>query len=806
MKNNKLRAKSLALLATGISQTFFPIIASAKIPDEVTLENFQSFEEDTEDVVDVLLRNGASMLDHDLDGLLNQEVFPHEDENEDQDLEVQTDPVFVAIQQGNLDAIMELIVEDHSVIKKRDKKYRTPLIFAFQVNTEFALVLFDRIMQECAPNEVSDMLSSVDKDGRNVMHLVAQVDSLVDFAHCLLGISQGQLLLVKDHNGRTPLHYAVEANAPSMLFFLCEVSKCNLISSVDRNGRTPLHYAASNDKAQIFDMLLKFGAEDSEEVIASRLKARDKDGATPIHCAAMNNSIGVLMYLWDLNFRGGELFKSKDANKKTPLHYAAQGKADDAISFLLEKFSELNVFPLELDGKNHSPLHFAIKSDDVEAVKRFVSLIVGKDFDPAHSLDNNGMTILHYAVKHGAFNVILELLRLFSANGVNDINAIEDQKGRNIFFYVKDQDMVKTPDGEIPLAVWLINNGVINPMHRDSKGRYILHYAVFGGKMQIVNYLISNGMPISLTDSEGRTPFFYALKANDEDMIKLFLDHCDKTTLDTNTVDGKNLLFYAVDNCSQSLVQFLVEGGVSASPERKNGDSMNLLHYSAYHGKLDTTGYLLEYWKKFCGENKEAYLNAINARDSKGVTPLLYASQNDYPALVGLLVSNGARYDIRDGQGRNCLHYAAKSGSHELVKLFLEVDKNLNGKDAKGKTPLHYAEDAGIVKLLLEAGADPNEIDNNGRTPLFDAIEEDRLDVVIFLIAACKVDVGHEDLKNNTPIFIAAKSGSLLSVKLLLDAGATLDIENDDGYTPEELAEQYGNRDVLDYFKHIRSE
>lgn len=805
MKNKKLKAKSLALLLTGISQTFLPVIAQAsgKVPKDFS-KNFELLgeENETESAADILIRNGASMLSSGLTSSLGRENLSPESEDTDPHLEKQMDPVFIAIQQGNIGSFLELVKIDHSAIKKRDAKNRTPFMFAFQLNVELAMALFTEVSKICEPNEVLEMLSAVDKDGTSIMHLVSKIDGLRAFAEFLISASGGKLLSVKDHNGKTPLHFAVEANAPSMIEFLCGASRGELILSGDCNGRTPLHYSASNN-VSVFDFLLKVGAESSAEV-EKRLKVRDRNGAAPIHYAAFNNSMQVLDYIQKLNFPNGELFKLTDANKKTPLHYAAQGGSNDAITFLLERLKELGVTSLAIDSKKHTPLHCAIKSDNVESVKIFLNLISGENFNPVNTLGPKGMTILHYAIKHGAFHVVSAILELFSANGV-DVNAIEDKKGRNIFFYVKDKHVAKNDEGEIPLAAWLIFKGIIKPDRPDSKGRYILHYAVFGGQMQTVKNLLASGMPINLTDTEGRTPFMYALKANNEDMIKFILQNNNKDVLDTKTVDGKNCLFYAVDNCSLALVQCLVSGGISLSPEIKNSDNMNLLHYSAYHGKLDTTEYLLNSWKTGFSGNNEAYLSAVNAQDSKGTTPLLYACQIDSPGLINLLVSNGADCNISDSENRTCLHYAAKSGADNLVKFLLMQKANPTMKDKKGKTPLHYAENAETAKLLIAAGANPEEIDKNLRTPLFDAIEDGNLDVFIILVATYKVDTNHTDAKGNTPIFIAAQKDSLFYAKFLLENGAQLDVENEENYTPEEIAQRCGSSDVLEFFKQLRS-
>jgi ankyrin repeat protein len=61
--------------------------------------------------------------------------------------------------------------------------------------------------------------------------------------------------------------------------------------------------------------------------------------------------------------------------------------------------------------------------------------------------------------------------------------------------------------------------------------------------------------------------------------------------------------------------------------------------------------------------------------------------------------------------------------------------------------------------LAFVYGADCDHIDSNGQTPLYYAVKGFRLETVEFLIKDAKVDVNHEDLKHETPMVIAKRTG-----------------------------------------------
>ena len=79
------------------------------------------------------------------------------------------------------------------------------------------------------------------------------------------------------------------------------------------------------------------------------------------------------------------------------------------------------------------------------------------------------------------------------------------------------------------------------------------------------------------------------------------------------------------------------------------------------------------------------------------------------------LLKKGTELDSKDNiYGRTPLSWAAENGYEAVVKLLLEMGADLDSKDIGGRAPLPWA----AVKQLLEKGAVLESKDGQGRTPL----------------------------------------------------------------------------------------
>ena len=100
----------------------------------------------------------------------------------------------------------------------------------------------------------------------------------------------------------------------------------------------------------------------------------------------------------------------------------------------------------------------------------------------------------------------------------------------------------------------------------------------------------------------------------------------------------------------------------------------------------------------------------VNAKDSKGETPLHYsAKSNSTPFTFYELITGGADVNARDENRQTPLHFGTINyNSLHLIISLISHGADINAKDNEGKTALHYAsayEYTEIAEILIEKGA-----------------------------------------------------------------------------------------------------
>ena len=164
-----------------------------------------------------------------------------------------------------------------------------------------------------------------------------------------------------------------------------------------------------------------------------------------------------------------------------------------------------------------------------------------------------------------------------------------------------------------------------------------------------------------------------------------------------------------------------------------------------------------------------------NARDPRGVTALMAASQAGNKEVVEALLANGAEPDI---------FFAITSRDRKAVARMLEADPDCHKSEFV--TPMILAVvagDASIVENLLEAGADPNEEQHRWMqdSPLVAAVAQRHEHLVPLLL-----DYGAEvnpcrAFKWSIPLTAAVRWGNYAGVEMLLAAGADPSVVSDPG-------------------------
>lgn len=194
-----------------------------------------------------------------------------------------------------------------------------------------------------------------------------------------------------------------------------------------------------------------------------------------------------------------------------------------------------------------------------------------------------------------------------------------------------------------------------------------------------------------------------------------------------------------------------------------------------------------------------------NVKDNVYPTALDYAIQGKHLDIVRRLQKAGAVLTP------DALTSALLGGEAAIVK---ELLKNLRREAIPwGSAPLaaaipvdptrtdQYLE---VLRLSIEAGAEVDSESDGGFTALHKAIKANNPKIVDFLLCAgADVNKAHR-LTRETPLHEAAYRGYCECAKVLLEAGAKVDVENHRGRTPLMFAKANKHRDMITLLKQAR--
>jgi ankyrin repeat protein len=212
----------------------------------------------------------------------------------------------------------------------------------------------------------------------------------------------------------------------------------------------------------------------------------------------------------------------------------------------------------------------------------------------------------------------------------------------------------------------------------------------------------------------------------------------------------------------------------------------------------------------------------VNASQPDGTTALHWAARKDDLETARLLIGAHARVDAATRYGVTPLYLAAVNGSAAMIDALLKAGADPNSANPGGETALMTASRTGkldAVKLLVDRGAPVNAAEGTrGQTALMWAVVENHPDVVQLLLksgadinARTKVVVpdgttGKPEQTSGdigahgpglyrsravptpsgamTPLLYAARDGNLAMAKMLVEAGADVNLPAANGTGP----------------------
>jgi ankyrin repeat protein len=245
------------------------------------------------------------------------------------------------------------------------------------------------------------------------------------------------------------------------------------------------------------------------------------------------------------------------------------------------------------------------------------------------------------------------------------------------------------------------------------------------------------------------------------------------------------LLMLAAQKGYNQIIGHLLDAG--AGINFRNAERSTALMYAAYYGHTDTVELLF---------NRGAN---INARNELNHTALFLAGLEGHEDIVSMLLIAGTQLDA---DAEHLLTHAASEGFIGIVRLLLDYNVNFNDPDPD--TPLMAAAEMGQlqpVQILLQVGANVNlhNDDEGGFTALMlaaNAVFQERMNdyvEIVRLLLQAGADKDDQNEEGVTPLMLAVAEGNAEIVQILLDAEADMDIQDNDGNTALTIAQESEN-------------
>ncbi|XP_052558500.1 protein phosphatase 1 regulatory subunit 12B isoform X4 [Tympanuchus pallidicinctus] len=224
------------------------------------------------------------------------------------------------------------------------------------------------------------------------------------------------------------------------------------------------------------------------------------------------------------------------------------------------------------------------------------------------------------------------------------------------------------------------------------------------------------------------------------------------------------------------------------------------------------------------GRGRHRGAGGSRVRFEEGAVFLAACSSGDTEEVKRLL-GRGARIDTTNVDGLTALHQACIDENLDMVKFLVENGANVNQQDNEGWTPLHAVASCGylnIAEYLISHGANVAAVNSEGEVPSDIAEEAAMKDLLLEQVKKQGVDLDLarkeeeqqmlqdarqwlnsgriEDVKQPqtgaTALHVASAKGYSEVMRLLIQAGFNLNVQDNDGWTPLHAAAHWGVKEA----------
>ncbi|KNC47506.1 uncharacterized protein AMSG_11713 [Thecamonas trahens ATCC 50062] len=314
---------------------------------------------------------------------------------------------------------------------------------------------------------------------------------------------------------------------------------------------------------------------------------------------------------------------------------------------------------------------------------------------------------------------------------------------------------------------------IIN-QHTDT-GWTALHHAAYNNDVESIALLLEAGAQLEARDRIGATPLYVACLSGHTEAAAVLVDA--NAEIDTRKDEGWTPLLAACHYGFAAVVGLLLEAGANPDAQTPLGSTPTFL--AAQENHIVVLSLLV---------GVGASVNLLN---NDGVSPLVVAASKGHSQVVVLLLDGGADPNVGHKNGWSALLLAAHKGHLSIVQDLVACGADVDACNSSGASALYVATQNGaadIVAAIITAGADPNIPKSDGWYPLLIAAHKGAAQVTEELLSHPDIDVHVTNTAAATSLYLAAQSGSIEVVRMLLAAGANPNSAKDDGWTPLMIA------------------
>ncbi|KGO44385.1 Zinc finger, ZZ-type [Penicillium expansum] len=344
-----------------------------------------------------------------------------------------------------------------------------------------------------------------------------------------------------------------------------------------------------------------------------------------------------------------------------------------------------------------------------------------------------------------------------------------------------------------------------NVEFRDKDGYTPLNLAAVSGSAATVKMLVQEGHAELESRNDGMTALYFSCHMSMHQTAAVLLElgaDPDMGYSNETSYPRWSPLILAASEGYVECVRVLLEHDAEPNIPGPWGTDTPL-RYAAIHGHAQICQLLVEH-----GADPNSplirppILTEVILRYSGGSA---VSTQQD---MIELLIGLGADIDKEGSDGKTALITAVKNGELEIVRLLLKYNAAVNTKvfdnddEYPGWTAMSFAADGGnvdIVRALADADADLNhKTFDRELAPLHLAISNDALRIL--LEYRKRIDIDQLTLSGDTPILRLQRTDVPNdNLKRLINAGASLNLQNNLGDTVLTIAAYDNNLDIACY-------